>query len=67
MLCCGLQANLQYQLKQKCSEVQALQEQNMQLQAQMTALQQQLACSGTTGRMPQVQGLQDQVASQHTA
>ena len=67
MLCCGLQASVQHQLKQKCREVQALQEQNMQLQAQMTALRQQLASSSMATCMPQVQGLQVQVASERTA
>ena len=53
---------MQHQLVQKCSEVQALHEQNMQLRAQVNALQQQLASSELASILPQVQGLQDQVA-----
>lgn len=34
-----MQASLQHQLSQKCGEVEALQEQNMQLRAQVNALQ----------------------------
>lgn len=34
-----MQADLQHQLLQKCGEVEALQEQNMQLRAQVTSLQ----------------------------
>lgn len=60
-----MQASLQQQLLRKCSEVEALQEQNRHLRAEVSALQQHLASTNVAVSMHQVQGVPDQVASEH--
>lgn len=62
-----MQASLQQQLLRKCNEVEALQEQNMHLRAEVSALQQHLASTNMAVSMPQVQGLPEQVASKQHA
>lgn len=63
----AVQADLQRQLLLKHGEVETLQEQNMQLRAQVTALQQQLASTSVPMNLSQVQGLHEQVAPQQPA